>query len=180
MHEKRDAETKDDADVLTDLRQKKADLEEKCAEMERKLMEQRMDNQFQDEIHEEINRFRSALMGAFGKNLAVESTVVEARERLRRLCVTVQFMGYTRHVGTDFVERVEMSLLCGQVAEQQMKCLKIDNFADDTILGYVVDIVYKISMPVIVRAEVLDDQDDNLVLLGVTPGIRYHFPWMSK
>ena len=47
-HEKCDAETEDDADVLTDLRQKKADLEEKCSEMERKLMEQRMDNQFQD------------------------------------------------------------------------------------------------------------------------------------
>ena len=173
-HEKCDAEMEDDADVLTDLRQKKADLEEKCSEMERKLMEQRMDNQFrdfQDEIREEINRFRSALMGAFGKNLAVESTVVEARERLRRLCVTVQFMGYTRRVSTDFVERVEMSLLCGQVPEWQMKCLKIDNSADDTILGYVVDIVYEISMPVIVKAEVLDDQDDDLVLLGVTPGI---------
>ena len=45
-YEKRDAETEDDADVLTDLRQKKADLEEKCSEMERRLMEQRMDNQF--------------------------------------------------------------------------------------------------------------------------------------
>ena len=110
-------------------------------------------------------------MGAFGKNLAVESTVVEARERLRRLCVTVQFMGYTRRVSTDFVEHVEMSLLCGQVPERQMKCLKIDNSADDTILGYVVDIVYEISMPVIMKAEVLDDQDDDLVLLGVTPGI---------
>ena len=174
-HEKRDAETEDDADVLTDLRQKKADLEEKCSEMERKLMEQRMDNQFrdfQDEIREEINRFRSALMGAFGKNLAVESMVVEARERLRRLCVTAQFMGYTRCVSTDFVECVKMSLLCGQVPERQMKCLKIDNSTDNTILGYVVDIVYEISMPVIVKAEVLDDQDDDLVLLGVTPGIR--------
>ena len=157
-HEKRDAETEDDADVLTDLRQKKADLEEKCSEMERKLMEQRMDNQFrdfQDEICEEINRFCSALMGAFGKNLAVESMVVEARERLRRLCFTVQFMGYTRRVSTDFIERVEKSLLCGQVPERQMKCLKIDNSTDDTILSYVVDIVYEISMPVIVKAEVL-------------------------
>ena len=174
MHEKHDAEMEDNADVLTDLRQKKADLEEKCSEMERKLMEQRMDNQFrdfQDEIREEINRFRSALMGAFGKNLAVESMLVEARERLRRLCVTVQFMGYTRRVGTDLVECVEMLLLCGQVPERQMKCLKIDNSVDDTILGYVVDIVYEISMPVIVKAEVLDDQDDDLVLLGVTPGI---------
>ena len=96
---------------------------------------------------------------------------MEARERLRRLCVTVQFMGYTRRVATDFIEHVKKSLLCGQVPEQQMKCLKIDNSVDDTILGYVVDIVYEISMPVIVKAEVLDDQDDDLVLLGVTPGI---------
>ena len=172
--EKRDAETEEEADPLTDLRQRKADLEEKCTEMERKLMEQQMDNRFrdyQDELRDEINKFRNALMGAFGKNLSVEPKVVEARDALRRLCCTVQFMGYTRRVGTDFVDRIEKSLLCGQVPERQMKCLKIDNSEDDPILGYTVDVVYEISMPVIVKAEVTDDQDDDLVLLGVSPGV---------
>ena len=50
-------------------------------------MEQRMDNQFrdfQDEIREEINRFCSALMGAFGKNLAVESTVCGGKGKAQK------------------------------------------------------------------------------------------------
>ena len=172
--EKCDAETEEEVDPLADLRQKKADLEEKCTEMERKLMEERMDNKFreyQDEIRDEINKFRHALMGAFGRNLAVDPKVVEARDALSRACCTAQFMGYTRRVGTDFVDRVEKSLLCGQVPERQMKCLKIDNSEDDPILGYTVDIVYEISMPVIMKAEVTDDQDDDLVLLGVSPGV---------
>ena len=53
-------DAEDDTDVVNDLRQKKADLEERYAEMERKLLEQRMDNrcrEFQDQICEGINHF---------------------------------------------------------------------------------------------------------------------------
>ena len=80
-------------------------------------------------------------------------------------------MGYTRRVGTDFVEHVEQSLLCGQVSEGQMMCTKTNNSADDPILGHVIDIVYKIGMPVIVKSEKLHDNGDDLVLIGVMPGI---------
>ena len=80
-------------------------------------------------------------------------------------------MGYIICVGTDFIERVERSLLCGQVPEQQMKCLKKNTSHDNPVLGYVVEVVYKISMPVIVKAEPRDDDDDDLILLGVSPGI---------
>ena len=78
--------------------------------MEEKLLEQRMDNTFrgyQDDLWEEINKFHSVLMSAYGKNLAMEESVVKARESLQKLCSTDQYMGYTRRVGTDFVERVE-------------------------------------------------------------------------
>ena len=87
------------------------------------------------------------------------------------MCETVQYMGYTRRVGTEFLERSERSLLCGQVPECQMKYVKINNSQDDPILGHVVDVVYEISMPVIVKSEQIDDEDKDLVLLGVTPGI---------
>ena len=133
-----------------------------------------MDNkfrEFQDDIRDEINKFRCALMAAYGKNLAVESTVVDAREQLRKMCETVQYMGYTRCVGTEFLEHLERSLLCGQVPEHQMKYVKINNSQDDPILEHVVDVVYEISMPVIVKSEQIDDEDKDLVLLGVTPGI---------
>ena len=162
-----------EAAVVMELRQKKADLENQCREMEEKLLEQRMDNAFrkyQDDLREEINKFYGALMSAYGKNLATEKPVVEARDSLQKLCCTEQYMGYTRCVGTDFVECVGRSLLCGQVPECQFMCTKTNNSVDDPILGHVVDVVYEISMPVIAKSEKLDN-NDNLVLIGVTPGI---------
>ena len=142
--------------------------------MEEKLLEQRMDNTFrgyQDDLQEEINKFRSVLMSAYRKNLVTEESVVNARESLQKWCSTEQYMGYTRRVGMDFVEHVEQSLLCGQVPEHQMMCTKMNNSADDPILGHVVDVVYEIAMPVVVKSEKLDNDDDDLVLIGVTPGI---------
>ena len=93
-----------------ELQQKKADLEDRCREMEEKLLEQRMDNmfrQYQDDIREEINKFHSVLMSAYGKDLATEESVLKVRENLQNLCSTEQYMGYTRRVRPDFVERVE-------------------------------------------------------------------------
>ena len=78
--------------------------------MEEKLLEQRMDNmfrQYQDDIREEINKFRGILMSAYGKDLATEESVLKARENLQNLCSTEQYMGYMRRVGADFVEHVE-------------------------------------------------------------------------
>ena len=78
--------------------------------MEEKLLKQRMDNTFrgyQDDLWEEINKFRSVLMSAYGKNLVTEESDVKVRESLQKLCSTEQYMGYTRRVGMDFVERVE-------------------------------------------------------------------------
>ena len=125
----------------------------------------------QDDIREEINKFRGILMSAYDKDLATEESVLKARENLQNLCSTEQYMGYMRQVGPDFVERVEQSLLSGQVPEWQMNCTKTNNSTEDPILGHVVDVVYKIGMPFIVKSEKLDDDDDDLVLIGVTPGI---------
>ena len=77
-----------------------------------------------------------------------------------------------RRVGADFVERVERSLLSGQVPKWQMNCTKTNNSTEDPILGHVVDVVYEIGMQFIVKSEKLDNNnDDDLVLIGVTPGI---------
>ena len=78
----------EDPDVITELQQKKADLDVRCKEMEDKLFEQQMDTAFreyQDDMWEEINRFSCAL-GAYRKDLAVDKNVVEARRKLQLLC----------------------------------------------------------------------------------------------
>ena len=51
-----------------------------------------------------------------------------------------------------------------------MNCTKTNNSTEDPIPGHVVDVVYEIGMPFIVKSEKLGD-DDDLVLIGVTPGI---------
>ena len=52
-----------------------------------------------------------------------------------------------------------------------MNCTKTNNSTEDPILGHVVDVVYKIGMPFIVKSEKLDDDNDDLMLIGVTPRI---------
>ena len=60
--------------------------------------------------------------------------------------------------------------MCGQVPECQLKCSKINNSKDDPILGHVVHVVYETSMPVVVKSEKMEDEDEDLVFIGATPG----------
>ena len=87
--ESHELETQDDPDVVMHLRQKKADLEERCKEMEAKILEQNMDQafrQYQDDIWEEINKFRHALMSAYRKNLVVKK-LLWMQEKVCESCV---------------------------------------------------------------------------------------------
>ena len=73
------------------------------------------------------------------------------------------------HVGDGFVERVEISLLAGQTLEQQYTCTKIDNSVDDPVCGHVTDIIYEVAMPVIVKREVRESEDDDCEILSFQP-----------
>ena len=157
-------------DVVAELQAKKEALENKCREMSDKLLEQKMDNafrDFQDEVREQIGKFRHALMSAYGKNVDTEPSVVKAREDLCEACETRQFMGHTLRVSPHFVDRVQKSLLSGQVPEHQYECKKTDNSVDDPIQGHVIDVVYEITMPVVIKSEAGDDEDCEI--LGFSP-----------
>ena len=157
-------------DVVAELQAKKEVLENKCHEMSDKLLEQKMDNafrDFQDEVQEQIGKFHHVLMSAYGKNVDTEPSVVKAREELCEVCESRQFMGHTLRVGPQFVDRVQKSFLAGQVPEHQYECRKMDNSIDDPIQGHVIDIVYKIIMPVVIKSEACDD--DDCEILGVSP-----------
>lgn len=165
-------EADDDSEVVSELKRKKDQLEEKCREMEQQLLGQRMENafrHFQQQITKEIRNLRSALIGAFGRDVETDERVVEALAGLNRSCCTKQYMGYTIRCGTDFVDRVYKSLLAGQVPEQQMDSSKTDNSVDDPILGYTIDVVYELYMPVIVKSEKFEHEDDDLQFLGLIP-----------
>ena len=51
--------------------------------------------------------------------------------------------------------------------EHQYECRKMDNSIDDPIQGHVIDIVYEIIMPIVIKSEAGDDEDCEI--LGVSP-----------
>ena len=49
----------------------------------------------------------------------------------------------------------DMPILLGQTPEQQLMCSKIDNSQEDPVCGDVIDIIYKVVMPVIIKKNFL-------------------------
>ena len=88
----------------------------------------------------------------------------------------ISILGFTFRIGEDFVGRVERSILAGQTPEQQFICTKTDNLEADSILGNVTDIIYEVSMPVIVKRELTDDDDADCEIISVQPATRDFLP----
>ena len=151
----------------------KSELEKKFEEMQRKLTEQKMEvkaREYQDHIVVAIRDFRGKLMDYYGAPRNDER-VVKARETFEAEVEGVSQFGYTFRVGEAFVDRVEKSILSGQTPEQQFICMKVDNSEDDPVQGHVIDIIFEVNMPVIVKKEANDDEEDDkdCQILSVQP-----------
>ena len=123
---------------------------------------------FQYHIVKAIRDFRSVVMNCFGAP-RMDECLVQAREHLASETEAKSLMGFTFHVGNGFVERVEKSLLAGQTLEQQYSCTKIDNSVDDPVSGHVTDIIYEVTMPVIIKREVQESIEDDCEILSFQP-----------
>ena len=135
----------DSQSSTTDLWRQLDELQGKYKEMRSKMFMVGIENRarvYTDHINASIRTFRESLMNAFGEDMSVCPAVVAAKEALRRSCVTVQYMGYTFRVGIDFVDRVETSILGGQIPEKSLLMTKDDNSRDDCIQGPVVGCVF--------------------------------------
>ena len=167
-----DSESVSSDDSFEALRRQKEQLSDKYDRLEAQMLEQRMDTKardFQDEIGEAIRDLRSAMFSACGQE--TEALQI-ARQQLDAATVTVQSLGYKLTVSEQFRERIERCINSGQIPEKKLRCLRTDNSENDPITGPTVDIVYEVFMPVIVKEERMDDKDDDLQVLGVTPAPR--------
>ena len=156
---------------LDKLIQTRNEVEEKLRVTQQKLLEQRMEGKvcdFQDHIVKVIWDFRTVIMDCFG-TLKMDECLVQAREYLASKTEAKSLMGFTFHVGDGFMEWVKKSLLAGQTPEQQYSCTKIDNSVDDPVSGHVTDIIYEVAMPVIVKCEVRESDDDDCEILSFQP-----------
>ena len=145
------------------LLKSRAEMEEKLKVAQKKLLDQKMANKardFHDFLVSGMRDFRSDLMDCYGAD-KFDDRLQAARSKFGDRLDTVSNMGYTFRVGEDFLGRVEKSILSGQTPEQQCTCTRIDNSISDPILGDVTDIIYEISMPVIVKREPVKDDDDD-------------------
>ena len=123
---------------------------------------------FQDHIISSIRDFRATLMDCYGAT-KMDEQLVSARNKFSEEVETILHMGYTFCIREDFVGRIERPILAGQMPEQQFICTKTDNSEADPILGDVTDIIYEVLMPVIVKREVIEDDDVDCKIISVQP-----------
>ena len=162
-----------DDDTWTELQCQKERLEARYTELEQQLLAQKMENMvwtYRDKIIDALRDLRKALLSAFGQDLNSSEDVLRERWKLQEACSTRQSLGYTFWVHREFMEHVEKSILCGQVPERQVMCTKTDNSGFDPIQGEVTDVVYKLSMPMIIKLEVPDEED--VFIVGETTAER--------
>ena len=74
--------------------------------------------------------------------------------------------GFKLGVCEDFIECVEKTVQSGEIPEQKMDMIKTDDSVDNSVEGFVRDVI-----PAIVKREKgeNDDDDDELMIVGVTP-----------
>ena len=83
----------------------------------------------------------------------------------------LQQNGFTLRVCEEFVDHVEKTVQAGYIPEQKMSMTVTDNSGDDPVQGYVRDVTYSLDIPVVVKWEKVEENDD-LQIVGVTPATK--------
>ena len=115
-------------------------------------------------------RFRVCLINNYGHKEESED-LLDARVGLEQNMTTLQQNGFTLTVCEDFVDRVEKTIRSGFIPEQRFTMKVTDNSADDPVQGYMRDVTYCLEIPMVVKREKAED-DDNLEIVGVMPATK--------
>ena len=90
---------------------------------------------------------------------------------MEQVMTMLQQNGFTLRACEDFVDRVEKTVRVGFIPEQRMTMKVTDNSVDDPVQGYVCDVTYSLDIPMVVKQEKADEEDD-LKIVGVTPATK--------
>ena len=90
---------------------------------------------------------------------------------MERVMMMLQQNGFTLRVCEDFVDRVKKTVRVGFIPEQRMTMKVTDNSADDPVQGYVCDVTYSLDIPMVVKWEKADEEDD-LKIVRVMPATK--------
>ena len=114
--------------------------------------------------------FRKALLNNLG-NHEESDQLKEMRGNMARCMRTLAKNGFKLGVCEDFMERVEKTVLSGEIPEQKIDLIKTDDSVDNLVVGFVRDVSYVLTIPPVVKREKAenDDDDDELMIVRVTP-----------
>ena len=91
---------------------------------------------------------------------------------MERVMMTLQQNGFTLQVCENFMDLVEKTVCVGFIPEQKMSMTVVDNSGDDPVQGYVRDVTYTLDIPVVVKWEKVEEDDDNLLIVGIMPATK--------
>ena len=158
----------DSSDEMKKLLSERDAVEERLAEMQRKmegLEWSEKARQYHATIEECVVHFRMCVINNYGHKEESED-LLDARVALEHNTTTLQQNGFTLTVCEDFVDRVEKTIRSGFIPDQRFTMKVTDNSADDPVQGYVCDVTYCLEIPMVVKWEKADE-DDDLEIVGV-------------
>ena len=148
-------------------------VEDKLAEMQRKMEGLEWSERvrgYQVTIEKCVVLFRMAAIKDYG-NKKESQELLDTRGDMKWVTRTLQQNGFTLRVCEDFVDRVEKTVRAGFIPEQRISMKVMDNCADDPVQGYMHDVTYSLDIPVVVKQEKADE-DDDLEIVVVTPATK--------
>ena len=162
-----------EAEGVDGLLRKKYQVEEELEQMKLKMEAMEWDTRacgYRETIEKGVVLFRKALLNNLG-NGEESDQLKEMRGNMARCTRTLAKNGFKLGVCEDFMERVEKTVLSGEIPEQKMDLTKTDDSVDNLVVGFVRDVSYVLTIPAVVKREKgeNDDDDDELVIVGETP-----------
>ena len=164
----KDKDSEEDSDEMKKLLSECDAVEERLAKMQRKmegLEWSEKARQYRATIEECVVHFRMCVINNYGHKEESED-LLDARVALEQNTTTLQQNGFTLTVCEDFVDRVEKTIRLGLIPEQRFTMKVTDNSADDPVQGYMRDVTYCFEIPMVVKWEKADE-DDDLEIVGV-------------
>ena len=152
---------------------KKYQVEEELEQMKLKMEAMEWDTQarrYRETIEKGVVLFRKALLHNLG-NHEESDQLKEIRGNMARCTRTLAKNGFKLGICEDFMERVEKTVLSGEIPEQKMDLIKTDDSVDNLVVGFVRDVTYVLTIPAVVKREKGEnnDDEDELMIVRVTP-----------
>ena len=144
---------KSEAEGVDGLLRKKYQVEEELKQMMLKMEAMEWDTRvcgYRETIEKGVVLFRKALLNNLG-NHKESDQLKEMRGNMACCTRTLAKNGFKLGVCEDFMERVEKTVLSGEIPKQKMDLIKTDDSVANLVVGFVRDVSYVLTIPAVVK-----------------------------